>query len=60
MDFQGRAAKDLLAEEDPDNSLIWGKARKRTVEVGLAETGYPAEQIKFIAGPVENTILDST
>ena len=58
IDFQGRAAKDLLTEEDPDNSLIWGKSSLADVEVGLAETGYPAERIKFIAGPVEKTIPD--
>src|SRR5262249_6723349 len=55
-DFQGRAAKDLLAEEDPDSSLIWGKSSLEDVQAALAETGYPAEQIEFVPGPVENTI----
>src|SRR5262249_14121759 len=56
MDFQGRAAKDLLAEEDPANSPIWGKSSLADVQAALAETGYPAEQIEFVPGPVENTI----
>src|SRR5262249_18886537 len=56
MDFQGRAAKDLLSEEDPDNSLIWGKSSLAEVRAALSETGYPAEHIEFVAGPVENTV----
>jgi O-methyltransferase len=60
MNFQGRTAEDLLAEQDPDNSVIWAKSSLAEVQAALAETGYPAEQIKFIAGPVENTIPDQT
>jgi hypothetical protein len=56
MDFQGRAAKDLLAAEDRENSMIWGKSSLAEVQDALAETGYPGERIEFVAGPVENTI----
>ena len=54
IDFQGRAAKDLLA--DPDNSFIWGKSSLGEVQAALIETGYPEQQVEFVAGPVENTI----
>ena len=37
-------------------SYIWGKSSLAEVQVALVETGYPADQIEFIAGPVENTI----
>jgi hypothetical protein len=56
MDFQGRVAKDLLATEDPGNSLIWCKSSLAEVEAALAGTGYPADRIKFVVGPVESTI----
>jgi O-methyltransferase len=55
-DFQGRWAKELLAAEDPHNSLIWGTASLEEVQAALAGTGYPGEQIEFVVGPVENTI----
>ena len=37
MDFQGRAAKDLLATEDPDSpdSLIWAKSSLAEVQAAL-------------------------
>jgi hypothetical protein len=56
VDFQGRAAKDLLATEDPHTSLIWGKSSLAEVQTALAETGYPVQQIEFVVGPVERTI----
>jgi O-methyltransferase len=56
MDFHGRAAKDLLAEQDPDDSLVWGKSSLAQVQAALAETGYPREKIEFVPGPVEDTI----
>jgi hypothetical protein len=56
IDFQGRAAKHLLAKEDPDSSVIWAKSSLAEVQAALAETGYPAQQIEFVVGPVEDTI----
>ena len=55
VDFEGRAAKDLLATEDPD-SKIWANCSLTEVQAALSETGYPAEQIEFIVGPVESSI----
>jgi O-methyltransferase len=55
-DFHGRAAKDLLAIEDPDTSYLWAKSSLSEVQATLIETGYPSEHIEFIAGPVERTI----
>jgi hypothetical protein len=56
IDFQGRAAKDLLALENQDTSLIWGKSSLAEVQAALGKTEYPPDQIEFIIGPVENTI----
>jgi hypothetical protein len=55
-DFQGRAAADLLASEDPENSVYWGKSSLPEVQAALAETGYPEERIEFVVGPVEDTL----
>jgi O-methyltransferase len=56
IDFHGRAANDLLMSEDQATGHTWGKSSLAEVQVALAETGYPADQIEFITGPVENTI----
>jgi hypothetical protein len=56
MDFQGRSAKDVLAQENPENSVIWGKSSLAEVRANLANTGYPAEQIEFVVGQVEDTL----
>ena len=55
VDFAGRAAKDLLATEHPDSN-IWANSSLTEVQAALSETGYPAEQIEFIVGPVESSI----
>jgi O-methyltransferase len=55
-DFQGRAAEDLLAAEDPETGHIWCKSSLSGVRTAMAETGYPTELIEFVAGSVENTI----
>jgi hypothetical protein len=55
-DFQGRAAADLLAAEDPETSYIWCKSPLTRVRSAIAETGYPMEQIEFVVGAVEKTI----
>jgi O-methyltransferase len=56
IDFEGRLAQELLESENRDTSLIWGKSSLVEVRTALAETGYPAEKIEFIVGPVEKTI----
>jgi hypothetical protein len=55
-DFQGRAASDLMAAEDPKTSYIWARCSLADVEAGLTETGYPLEEITFVVGSVQDTI----
>jgi hypothetical protein len=55
-DFQGRSAADLMAATEPETSRIWGKSTLADVQAALADTGYPAEQLELVVGPVESTI----
>jgi O-methyltransferase len=55
-DFQGRAASDWMATEDPETSHIWAKSSLAEVREVIAETGYPMGQVEFVVGPVETTI----
>jgi O-methyltransferase len=51
-----RTAAELLAEESPQDSLVWAVASLEDVKEGLAQTGYPPEQVRFVQGRVEDTI----
>jgi O-methyltransferase len=53
--FDGTAACDLLSTAPPD-SPVWGCARLEDVRSNLASTGYPAENVHFVKGKVEDTI----
>jgi hypothetical protein len=55
-DFQGRAASDWMATEDPETSHIWGKSSLADVREAVAGTGYPMGHVEFVVGPVETTI----
>jgi O-methyltransferase len=57
-DFNGRAAADLMAEQSPDTSHIWARSTLDDVKIGMGETRYPTELVKYIVGPVESTIPD--
>lgn len=47
-------AEELLAEADK-SSKLWAVAGLDDVKEGMAETGYPADKVRFHAGLVEDT-----
>jgi O-methyltransferase len=55
-DFMGRSAADLLAGESPETSHIWARSSLEDVKAGMADTGYPAELVNYVVGPVESTL----
>ena len=57
-DHHGRPAKQLLAADTTPRtqSVLWAEASLEDVRHTLSETGYPPEKMRFIAGPVEQTI----
>lgn len=55
-DLTGNAANDLLAEQDPEKSVVWAVAGLEEVVANLATTEYPESRIRYIKGKVEDTI----
>jgi hypothetical protein len=55
-DLAGRSAAELLAAEHPETSLIWARSPLADVKAGMSETGYPAELVTYVVGPVEATL----
>jgi predicted O-methyltransferase YrrM len=57
-DHAGTPARELLAAETVPRvqSVLWAEASLEDVRHTLSQTGYPAEKMHFIAGPVEQTI----
>jgi O-methyltransferase len=53
----GERAADLLEAEDADSD-VWAIASLDDVRETLLGTGYPAERIHFVEGPVEETLPD--
>jgi hypothetical protein len=51
-----RTAAELLAQESPQDSLVWAVASLEDVKDGMAQVGYPAERVHYIQGRVEDTI----
>jgi hypothetical protein len=57
VDFMGRDAGQLLDLESPtDEQSIWCHSELAEVKQTMAMTGYPLSQIRFIEGPVEETL----
>jgi len=52
----GTAAADILAMEDRQQSLVWAVAGLEGVKRNMESTGYPASRIRYVQGPVEETI----
>ena len=59
LDFQGRAAAELLAGDTSLKTLILAKSSLDDVRAGMRETEYPEELIKYISGSVKSTIPQS-
>lgn len=56
-DFSGQTAADQLQQADKGNShSVWCYSSFEEVQANMAQTGYPAEKIRFIKGKVEDTI----
>jgi O-methyltransferase len=56
VDFQGRAAVELISGDSPQAVLIRAESSLEEVQGAMAQTGYPMEEITFVVGPVEKTI----
>jgi O-methyltransferase len=52
----GIGAAELLAEEPDRTAWVWGEAQIDVAKANLAATGYPDDLIRFVVGPVEETI----
>ena len=60
IDFVGRSATRLLAEEDRcDSSSTWCYSGLNEVKSNLDTCGYPQQNIKYVIGPVEETLPKS-
>jgi hypothetical protein len=56
VEADGTAAQDLLASEDPQQSLVWAIAGLDLVKRNMESTGYPSGRIHYVPGKVEDTI----
>jgi hypothetical protein len=57
VSFLGKTAKELLqTHERKEGGGIWAFASRADVERNLWSTGYPKDQIHFVAGKVEDTL----
>lgn len=59
VSFDGHRASTLLAK-DPRGTGTWCAASLEDVRVNLFSTGYPASQIEFVPGKVEETLARVT
>lgn len=56
-DFLGREAAVLMAEQSPSQAdSIWCRSELDEVQTNLSETGYPTDRIRYVVGPVEETL----
>lgn len=59
VSYAGASAAELLALERPETSernLVRAYASLADVQANIEATGYPMDQVKFVRGPVEQTI----
>ncbi|OBB14048.1 hypothetical protein A5662_07230 [Mycobacteriaceae bacterium 1482268.1] len=54
-DFRGAYASDLLASAGPDSSVL-ARSPLQEVAANIEKTGYPRDLVRFIKGPVEETL----
>lgn len=58
--IEGEAAQALLAREvRTRDSPTWCIADEEDVRCNLASTGYPSDRMRFVRGPVEETLPDA-
>jgi O-methyltransferase len=57
VDFTGRPAADQLREGDGDpGNLAFAYASLEEVRANMGRTSYPPDRVRYVAGPVEDTI----
>ena len=54
--FKQTSAQKLLSEEEKEKSLTWAYSNYEETTSNILSSGYPAENINFIKGLVEDTI----
>ena len=54
--YNAAAATLLNADADKEKNLVWAYSPLEEVKKNIDQTGYPAEQIQFVKGKVEDTI----
>lgn len=59
IDFAGVDAAARLEADDPETGHVWAKASLEEVRGNIESTGYPMEFVRFVPGPVEETISRS-
>lgn len=57
LDINGNLAFDRMQNEDIENSWLWAKAELDIVKKNINSYEYPKENIYYIKGPVEETLL---
>lgn len=57
VDHAGKTANELLRAEDPgDAGSVWCRSSLAEVRRNVASCGYPAGQLRYVVGPVEQTL----
>jgi O-methyltransferase len=54
--FDGQSASSQLATQDRHESKVWAYASLEDVQAGFETVPYPSERVRFIKGPVEETV----
>lgn len=57
MDFGGVVAKGKWEGMRTEDGNAWCRAGIESVRKNMARTGYPEEQLRYVQGPVEETLL---
>lgn len=56
VDHVGRSARELMDDNDQETSMVWARAGLEVVQQNMASTGYPPTMIRYVQGPVEDTL----
>lgn len=59
LDINGNLASERMKKEDVETSTLWAKAELDIVKENVSNYNYPNENISFIKGIVEETLLSS-
>ncbi|MFC4478225.1 Macrocin O-methyltransferase [Flavobacterium sp. ACN2] len=57
LDINGDLASDRMEIEDEETSRLWAKAELDNVKENISKYNYPSENVNFIKGMVEETLL---